>query len=59
VDTNVLVFERIREEPATGADPEAVELGYRRAFRTVFDATPGSSGPVPVPIRTGPSRVSP
>ncbi len=39
VDTNVLIFERIREELRAGrAIRQAVELGYDRAFRTVFDA---------------------
>ena len=39
VDTNVLIFERIREELRNGrAIRQAVEMGYDRAFRTVFDA---------------------
>jgi protein-export membrane protein SecD len=39
VDTNVLIFERIREELRNGRSiRQAVELGYNRAFRTVFDA---------------------
>jgi SecD/SecF fusion protein len=39
VDTNVLVFERIREELRAGKSVrQAVELGYSRAFRTIFDA---------------------
>jgi preprotein translocase subunit SecD len=39
VDTNVLVFERIREELRNGRSiRQSVELGYDRAFRTVFDA---------------------
>jgi protein-export membrane protein SecD len=39
VDTNVLIFERVREELRSGrAVRQAVELGYDRAFRTVFDA---------------------
>ena len=39
VDTNVLIFERIREELRTGRNiRQAVEMGYDRAFRTVFDA---------------------
>ena len=39
VDTNVLIFERIREELRSGRSiRQAVELGYDRAFRTVFDA---------------------
>jgi len=39
VDTNVLIFERIREELRNGRSiRQAVELGYDRAFRTIFDA---------------------
>jgi SecD/SecF fusion protein len=39
VDTNVLIFERIREEMRAGKGiHEAVRLGYDRAFRTIFDA---------------------
>ncbi len=39
VDTNVLIFERIREELRGGKGVrDAVRLGYDRAFRTIFDA---------------------
>ena len=39
VDTNVLIFERVREELRHGRSiHEAVRLGYDRAFRTIFDA---------------------
>jgi protein-export membrane protein SecD len=39
VDTNVLIFERIREELRGGKSVrESVRLGYDRAFRTIFDA---------------------
>ena len=39
VDTNVLIFERIREELRAGRSiHEAVRLGYDRAFRTILDA---------------------
>ncbi|HEV2104568.1 MAG TPA: protein translocase subunit SecD [Candidatus Eisenbacteria bacterium] len=39
VDTNVLIFERIREELRHGRSVhESVRLGYDRAFRTIFDA---------------------
>ena len=39
VDANVLVFERIREESATGKTPfAAVDAGYRRAMGTIIDA---------------------
>lgn len=39
VDTNVLIFERIREELRHGKSVrQAVEVGYERAFRTVLDS---------------------
>ncbi len=39
VDTNVLIFERIREELRNGKSVRsAIELGYDRAFRTILDA---------------------
>jgi len=39
VDTNVLMFERIREELRLGKTPEAaVDSGYRKAFWTIFDS---------------------
>lgn len=39
VDANVLIFERIREELAMGKAPiTAIETGYSRAFRAIFDA---------------------
>ena len=39
VDTNVLIFERVREELRHGRSiHESVRLGYDRAFRTIFDA---------------------
>jgi len=38
VDSNVLIFERIREELATGkAIPAAVDAGFNRAFLTILD----------------------
>ncbi|MFZ0431638.1 MAG: protein translocase subunit SecD [Candidatus Acidiferrales bacterium] len=38
VDSNVLVFERIREELRAGkANASAVELGFSNAFRTIID----------------------
>ncbi|PYM75377.1 MAG: protein translocase subunit SecD [Candidatus Rokuibacteriota bacterium] len=38
VDTNILIFERIREELRLGKSPRsAVEAGFRRAFRTIVD----------------------
>jgi SecD/SecF fusion protein len=39
VDANVLIFERIREELRNQKSVrQAVQLGYDRAFRTIFDA---------------------
>jgi len=39
VDANVLIFERIREELASGKGPaRAVQLGYERAFSAILDA---------------------
>jgi len=38
VDSNVLIFERIREELRAGkAAPSAVDLGFKRAFLTIID----------------------
>jgi preprotein translocase subunit SecD len=38
VDTNILIFERIREELRLGKTPRsAIEAGFRRAFRTIVD----------------------
>ena len=38
VDSNVLIFERIREELLTGKTvPSAVEQGFKRAFVTIID----------------------
>lgn len=39
VDSNVLMFERIREELRTGKPPaSAVDSGYKKAFWTIFDS---------------------
>jgi SecD/SecF fusion protein len=39
VDTNILIFERIREEQDKGASIGiAIKLGYERAFRAIFDS---------------------
>ena len=39
VDANVLINERIREERRRGRSVvQAVELGYKEASRTIFDA---------------------
>jgi preprotein translocase subunit SecD len=38
VDTNILIFERIREELKVGKTPRsALEAGFKRAFRTIID----------------------
>jgi preprotein translocase subunit SecD len=38
VDSNVLIFERIREELRSGKpNPSAVDLGFKRAFLTIID----------------------
>src|SRR6202044_1629783 len=37
VDSNVLVFERIREELRNGKAPTAVDSGFHNAFRTIID----------------------
>jgi preprotein translocase subunit SecD len=40
VDANVLIFERIREELATGKTPvAAVDIGFSRALGTILDAS--------------------
>ncbi len=39
VDANVLIFEKIREEIANGNSPQnSINLGYEKAFITIFDA---------------------
>jgi len=39
VDSNVLIFERIREEVRGGMGPiSAIDSGYKRAFTTIIDA---------------------
>jgi len=39
VDANVLIFERIKEELTSGKTVRAaIDAGYSRAFRTIFDA---------------------
>jgi preprotein translocase subunit SecD len=38
VDTNILIFERIREELRNGKQPRsAIDAGFNRAFRTIID----------------------
>ena len=39
VDSNIIIYERIREELRLGKSPRtAVDAGFQRAFWTVFDA---------------------
>ena len=39
VDSNVLIFERIREESKLGRTPfSSMEAGYKQAFRTILDS---------------------
>ena len=39
VDSNVLIYERIREELRNGISPQAsIHAGYERAFTTIVDA---------------------
>lgn len=39
VDTNVIIFERIKEERRKGRAPyQAIEQGYNQAFTSIFDA---------------------
>ena len=39
VDANVLIFERIREEPRNGNSPQAsIHMGYDKALSTIVDA---------------------
>jgi preprotein translocase subunit SecD len=39
VDSNVLIFERIREELRLGKTPrQAIDAGYKNAIRAIFDA---------------------
>jgi preprotein translocase subunit SecD len=59
VDANVLINERIREEIRAGKTPRAaIEMGYNRAFWTIFDAqlTTAIAGFVLLQYGTGPLR---
>ncbi len=39
VDANILIFERVREEQATGSDTEtAISIGFRKALPSIIDA---------------------
>ena len=57
VDANILIFERIREELRAGRGMRnALDLGYGRAFWTIFDShiTAGMAGAVLMVYSTGP-----
>ena len=59
VDANVLINERIREERRRGRNViQAVELGYKEASRTIFEAnaTHGISGMVMLIMGSGPVK---
>ncbi len=59
VDANVLIFERIREEIASGKSPfNAVEAGYKRAFTTIVDAnvTTGIAALILFALGSGPVK---
>lgn len=59
VDSNVLIFERMRDELLEGASPAiAVSHGFKRAFAAIFDAniTHGIVGVVLYNFGTGPLK---
>ena len=59
VDANVLINERIREERRRGRSVlQAVELGYKEASRTIFEAnvTHAISGLIMLMLGSGPSE---
>ena len=59
VDANVLINERIREERRRGRSViQAVELGYKEASRTIFEAnmTHGISGVIMFLLGSGPIK---
>jgi preprotein translocase subunit SecD len=59
VDANVLINERIREERHRGRSVvQAVELGYKEASRTIFEAnvTHGISGVIMLVLGSGPVK---
>ena len=59
VDSNVLIFERMRDELLEGASPNlAVEHGFSRAFTAIFDAniTHGIVGVILYNFGTGPLK---
>ncbi len=59
VDSNVVIYERIREELRLGKRPgAAVEAGFQKAFRTILDAnvTNAAAGIVLMLYGTGPIK---
>jgi preprotein translocase subunit SecD len=59
VDSNVVIYERIREELRLGKRPgSAVEAGFQKAFRTIMDAnvTNAAAGIVLLLYGTGPIK---
>ncbi|MEO5969132.1 MAG: protein translocase subunit SecD [Bdellovibrionia bacterium] len=59
VDSNVVIYERIREELRLGKRPgSAVEAGFQKAFRTILDAnvTNAAAGIVLLLYGTGPIK---
>jgi SecD/SecF fusion protein len=57
VDANVLIYERIREEMATGKTPRAaMDAGYEKAFTAIFDSnlTTFMTGVILYQFGTGP-----
>jgi preprotein translocase subunit SecD len=59
VDSNVVIYERIREELRAGKKPHgAVESGFQKAFRTILDAnvTNAAAACVLLMYGTGPIR---
>ena len=59
VDSNVLIFERIREELRGGKPPASgVDLGFKRAFLTIIDThvTTIVSAAILIAFGTGPVK---
>ena len=59
VDSNVLIFERIREEMDNGKAPKAaIDLGFKRALATIVDThvTTIAAAAVPLPVRHRPRQ---
>ncbi len=59
VDSNIIIYERIREELRAGKRPHsAVEAGFQKAFSSIFDAniTTAAAGVVLLVYGTGPIR---